>query len=618
MRKYLIIVIFFCAVATVCHAEERWALLVGIDEYSSDIITPLKGAVSDAMALRDMLVKYAGFPSDNIFCLTSDNRASLPNLGNIVTKLDYIASKAKPGDVFLFFFAGHGVVLNEQNYLLAYESDIRPLLLPKTGLSVEELSDYLAKIQSGNTILLLDACRNSPNAGRGDEDNRMTESFAKSVSSMKFSATIYACDTGQRAYEYPGRKRGFFSIALEEALSGKADEDDYGRKDGKVTLKEVGAYLAGEVPDMVNRELGMDRTQTPRVDVSGDPRAGDMVLSWTAAEQENTETVSSPHDEITASREITPRQTADVPSEMDWRQLDSESNVEETPEPGLKPLTQQEKAEGWVDATGECYGEDISPAEGQRSALERARRSAIETALEAEMPSRRALIRSVQDFHRAFIVLSQYVGYGMIVEEKDPVWTSDEKIQTHTGQPPVPLYRVALRTRISHGKSQQDPAFSVSLRLNNSTFLDGEEMILSITPTQDCYITVFNVLSDHTVLVLDTSQEQELMMAPGKQTTFLPSEAERQQGRNLRVALPEGRTGEMESVIVIATKDDIPFLPGKVKGTQRDVAATGEKAVVEILPTYQAALAEINGWLVGIPLEKRALDIQQYTIERQR
>ena len=73
MRRHLLFVIFLCAISVVCHAEERWALLVGIDDYSSDIITPLNGATRDARALRDMLVKYSRFPSDNIFCLTSDD-----------------------------------------------------------------------------------------------------------------------------------------------------------------------------------------------------------------------------------------------------------------------------------------------------------------------------------------------------------------------------------------------------------------------------------------------------------------------------------------------------------------------------------------------------------------
>ncbi|MFC1715701.1 caspase family protein, partial [Candidatus Poribacteria bacterium] len=515
---------------------------------------------------------------------------------------------------------------SRQNYLLAYESDIRPFLLPKTALSVEELNQYLSKIQSGNTILILDACRNNPSAGRGDEDNLMTNSFVESVEDIKFRATIYSCNTGQRAYEWPGRGRGFFSVTLEEALSGKADEDT----DGNVTLNEVGLYLANRVPDLVKRELGRGKTQIPRVDISGDPRASSMVLSWTAAEQKETKSASPSPDEMALSRELktgTPQYETDLTDEPEEELTPQLSEVDltedriqdefseldiELPEPGLKPLTQQEKAEGWVDVTGECYGESITPEEAQQSALERARRSAIEIALGAERPTRGVLIRSVEDFHRAFVVLSQSDRYGKIVEEKEPVWTSDENIQIRPGDSPVPLYCAALRARVSQEESQPDPGFTVSLRLNNGAFLDGEEMILSITPTQDCYITVFNILSDHTVLVLDTSQGR----VPGRQTSRLPDEAERQSGKQFRVALPKGRREDIESVIVIATKDNISFFPGQVKDSHPDIAVTGEKSVLGILPTYQTALEEINGWLVGIPLERRTFDLQQYRIRR--
>jgi len=285
----------------------------------------------------------------------------------------------------------------------------------------------------------------------------------------------------------------------------------------------------------------------------------------------------------------------------------------ELPEDDQGPLTQQKILEGWVDATGECYGEEITPEMGRQSSLERARRSAVETALGAGMPTRGVLIRSVEDFCRAFTVLSQSNVYGKIIEEKEPTWTSDEYIQIRLGAPAVPLHRVALRARVFQEKSQPDPGFNVSLRLNNRVFLDGEEMTLSITPTQNCYITVFNILSDHTVLILDTYQGS----VPGRRTFPMPAETERQAGKVFRMILPEGRLENTESVIVIATRDNIPFFPGEVKGSRPDMMVTGGKAALEILPTYQSALEEINRWLVGIPLKRRAFDIQQYKIRKE-
>jgi len=648
MRKYFISIVFLCVIiATVCHAEERWALLIGIDEYSNEFITPLRGAVNDAKALRDTLVKYAQFPDDHVFCLTSDDKLNMPNLGNMVTKLRYIASKVKSGDVFVFFFAGHGINfkgqndLKEQNYLLMYESDIRDdFILPKTSFSVRELNSYLENIQSGNTILILDACRNKPGAGRGDEDNLMSQSFVDTVAeNIEFSTTIYSCKPGERAYEW--------------------------------TINEVELYLIERVPDTVERELGGTKNQTPLGVRGGDVRSGNKVISWIAGARE-TETASQTSGETVVSRELrtepTPQSqdeasvkaeaeqksvqqtnsevttetvSEEAPKEepekqltgreqikqaasgafeeLDWEMLEPEVDEEETdkgeiPETGLKPLTQQERSEGWVDAMGECYGANVTPVEAQKTALERARRNAIKIALDAEMRAQGTLIRSLRDFHQSFIALNQFSVYGEIIEERDPIWAAVDNIQVRPTEMPVPLYRVTLRARVAQNKSQSDPTFSTYLRLNNATFLDGEEMILSITPTQDCYVTVFNILSDHTVLILDTSQGDTLPAVLGNKTSSIPSESERQSGKHFRVALPEGRTEDVESVLIIATKDYVPFLSGKAEESGLDMAVTGRKEVLAVLPTYQSALEEINCWLVSIPLEKRAFDIQEYKI----
>src|SRR5436190_1551824 len=65
--------------------EKRWALIVGIDEYEKDV-SSLKGAVNDARALRDVLIKQAGFPENQIILLTTDatTRDQQPTRTNIL------------------------------------------------------------------------------------------------------------------------------------------------------------------------------------------------------------------------------------------------------------------------------------------------------------------------------------------------------------------------------------------------------------------------------------------------------------------------------------------------------------------------------------------------------
>ena len=265
--------------------EERWAILVGIDDYTSSQITPLKGAVRDVQAFQDALVKYAQFPSEKVFCLTSSGETDAPSLGNIITKLEYVASEARPDDVFLFFFSGHGVSRDAGAFLLTQNTQIQsPWLLERTSLPVGELVGRLKQIRAAKVVLILDACRNNPEAGKGNVDNPLTDDFVRGLEDVeipagpegaRFLATVYACARGQRAYEWPGKRRGFFSVAFEEALKGYADRSG----NGQVTLNEIESYLDDRVPELLMRELGGSRSQTPWVDRRGSG-AGDWIFSW--------------------------------------------------------------------------------------------------------------------------------------------------------------------------------------------------------------------------------------------------------------------------------------------------------------------------------------------------
>ena len=78
--RYFAIVVLLCAVTAICQAEERWALLVGIDEYFNEGITSLKGAVRDAQVLRDML-SNAQIPQGPYRAASDRRSGNTPDLG---------------------------------------------------------------------------------------------------------------------------------------------------------------------------------------------------------------------------------------------------------------------------------------------------------------------------------------------------------------------------------------------------------------------------------------------------------------------------------------------------------------------------------------------------------
>src|SRR3954469_23795048 len=57
--------------------DKRWALIVGVNNYG------LKGAANDARALKKTLVKYAGFPPEQVLLLTTDDPEQVPTRNRI-------------------------------------------------------------------------------------------------------------------------------------------------------------------------------------------------------------------------------------------------------------------------------------------------------------------------------------------------------------------------------------------------------------------------------------------------------------------------------------------------------------------------------------------------------
>src|SRR5437867_4850936 len=155
---------------------ERWALIVGVDQYQSKDIPPLGGAVGDARAVREALVKYAEFPESQVTLLTSDG-AVKPGAVSILEKLEEIKAAAKPGDLLLFFFAGHGVQVDGQRYLLTYDANISSTgALKVTSLAATALMQELESIRVAHRVIMIDACRNDPTTG-GNKPNLADEAF---------------------------------------------------------------------------------------------------------------------------------------------------------------------------------------------------------------------------------------------------------------------------------------------------------------------------------------------------------------------------------------------------------------------------------------------------------
>lgn len=262
--------------------QKRYALVIGVDQYADPQVTGLTAASNDARLLADALVRYAGFPADQVLLLTS-NRSSdwQPTRGNILRKLSNLAGVVPRDGLLLFSFAGHGIERNQQAFLLPSDAQVSDdvNLLENTAINVVQIKDWIRKTGVGQVLLFLDACRNDPAAGRASADNPLTRTYTKAFNfdwrnrEVQAFATVYATEIGRRAYERRTPRHGYFTLALVEGLKGGAANDR-----GEVTLASLVDYLQSNVTSQVRLELGQGREQKPFAEIGG-YRANELVLS---------------------------------------------------------------------------------------------------------------------------------------------------------------------------------------------------------------------------------------------------------------------------------------------------------------------------------------------------
>jgi Caspase domain len=265
-------------------ASKRWALIIGVDAYQDSQIGPLQGASNDARLLADSLVRYAGFPSDQVILMTTGQPGERqPTRVNILRRLSNLASVVPRDGLLLVSFSGHGMERNGQAYLLPSDAQISDdvTFLEETAVSVVRMKERIKATGVRQVIVLLDACRNDP-GGRADAPNPLTEAYTRAFNfdtrnnEVEAFATLYATAVGQRAYEYSEKKQGYFTWAVIEALKGGAADEK-----GEVTLARLIDYVQTIVPKRIGVDLGSGKRQQPFAVVEG-YKADGLVLALAA------------------------------------------------------------------------------------------------------------------------------------------------------------------------------------------------------------------------------------------------------------------------------------------------------------------------------------------------
>ena len=184
-------------ITPIIRSEQRVALVIGNNEYKG-ALPKLNNPINDSRAMKDIL-QSRGF---QVIYLENASKKSMKKT------IKRFSQKIKNGGVGVFYFSGHGIEVDGNNYLIPIDAEINE----KSDAEFEAvpLKEIVNKMQNANNrlnIIILDACRNNPfSRGVGDGGLSKIEPRGLFVS--------YSTEAGKTASDGKFGENGLFTKYL--------------------------------------------------------------------------------------------------------------------------------------------------------------------------------------------------------------------------------------------------------------------------------------------------------------------------------------------------------------------------------------------------------------------
>ena len=230
-----------------------YILSIGIDQYKDSGVN-LKYAVKDSRDIEQRLMTQAAtiYKPQNIHHAALTDKAATK--AAITARINELSRKIKPTDSFVLFVAGHGVLLQNQYYMLTSEFDGK--VNDKNLISSNEIVEMSKKVRSLSQLFIFDTCH----AGGVDSIVSGLYDARMSVLAKKMGLHIYASASSKEAALDGYQGNGLFTYTLLDGLNNNKGADKNG--DHKVSLVELGEYSKTATAE-ISKKTG--HAQTPLI-----------------------------------------------------------------------------------------------------------------------------------------------------------------------------------------------------------------------------------------------------------------------------------------------------------------------------------------------------------------
>ncbi|MEI6205990.1 MAG: SUMF1/EgtB/PvdO family nonheme iron enzyme [Desulfuromonadales bacterium] len=189
--------------------RKRVALVIGNSAYRyTDSMPKLANPANDADDMAAALRRFG-------FEVVARKNLTKEEMDEAITDF---GRKIANSDASLFYYAGHGLQVKGQNYMVPVDANIdSEAKVPYRTVNVNQLLEEMDSSKSRVNIVILDACRNNPISGKFRTGG--TRGLAPPSTMPKGTVVVYATDPGNVAADGSGRN-GQFTAGLLTAFKG--------------------------------------------------------------------------------------------------------------------------------------------------------------------------------------------------------------------------------------------------------------------------------------------------------------------------------------------------------------------------------------------------------------
>lgn len=198
-------------------APKKWALVIGAQQYKS--MGALSYTINDATEFAQTLQDDLGFDQQHLTLLIDGGKAEQsPTASNILKNLDRLLADKQldRGDLFIFYFAGHGVGTKKGDYLAPTDATMENVT--EVGVPVREITKRFVDAGLKNVLIIADACRSGAANPFGEE--------LEQLGNKSNLAVLLATAPGKRSYELAAQNHGAFTYSLIKNIKDPALRDE--------------------------------------------------------------------------------------------------------------------------------------------------------------------------------------------------------------------------------------------------------------------------------------------------------------------------------------------------------------------------------------------------------